>query len=287
MLARRTMLDMPLASANGIELCYDEFGSADDPVVLLVRGFGSQMIAWREGFCTQLASNGLRVVRFDNRDTGLSSKIDPQTRYTLSDMAKDAIGLLDHLGVERAHIAGLSMGGMIVQVIALEHPDRVLSMVSIMSGIGGEDAILPDGPATAIFAEPPATTREEAIEQEVRHRRIIGSTGFPFDEADARTYAEESYDRCYHPMGKLGQMHAIRTAPSRRSALGALRIPVAVVHGTTDPLVPVENGRRTAEAIGGAELVLIDGMGHDIPAGAWDTVIGTIVRTAQRATSRA
>jgi pimeloyl-ACP methyl ester carboxylesterase len=157
-------------------------------------------------------------------------------------------------------------------------------MVSIMSSIGGEDAVLPTGAATAIFAEAPATTRDEAIEQEIAHRRIIGSTGFPFDADDARRYAEESYDRCYHPKGKIGQMHAIRTSPSRREALSRLAIPATVVHGTADPLVGVENAHRTADAIPGAELVLIDGMGHDLPAGAWDTVIDAVARTVQRAT---
>jgi pimeloyl-ACP methyl ester carboxylesterase len=273
---------MPIVASNGIEICFDEFGSAEDPAILLVRGFGSQMIAWRDAFCQKLADSGFRVIRYDNRDTGLSSKIDDGTKYGLNDMAADGIGVLDHLGIDKAHVCGLSMGGMIVQLMAIEHPDRVLSMVSIMSAIGGRDAVLATGDALRIFSDPVPPTREERIEQDVTHRRIIGSTGDLFDEAEVRALATESYDRSFYPKGKLGQMHAIQNAPSRREALGELTIPVAVIHGTIDPLVPVENGRITADAIPGAELVLIDGMGHDIPAGAWDTVIDAIVSNARR-----
>jgi pimeloyl-ACP methyl ester carboxylesterase len=273
---------MPIAPANGIEICYDEFGSPDAPALLLIRGFTSQMISWHVEFCERLAAHGLRVIRFDNRDVGLSTKFDEAPQYTLDDMAADGIGLLDHLGIGAAHIAGMSMGGMIAQLMAINHPDRVLSLASIMSHVGDADAVPPTPEAAAIFLAPPVASKEEFVEKAVRDRRVIGSPGFPFDEIDVREIAARSYDRCYLPQGNIRQALAIRSAPPRSEALLRLAIPVTVIHGTADPLIPVDNGRRTAAAIPACQLVEIDGMGHDIPRGAWDLVIGAIVDNIKR-----
>ena len=274
---------MPVAPANGIEIFYDTFGSPDDDALLLIRGFGSQMISWHEEFCEMLAGGGFHIIRFDNRDVGLSTKFDEAPPYTLDDMAADAIGLLDHLGIAFAHVAGMSMGGMIAQLMAINHPDRVLSLASIMSHMGDSDAAAPTAEAMATFVQPPATTRQEAIERGVADRRVITGPGFDFDERDAREVAARSYDRCYCPEGRVRQGLAIRSAPSRRAALERLTIPVAVIHGSADPLIPVENGRRTAAAVPGAELVIIDGMGHDLPRGAWERIVDAITANARRA----
>ena len=274
---------MPIAPANGIEIFYDEFGRASDPALLLIRGFGSQMISWHEDFCEQLAGHNLRVIRFDNRDTGLSTKFAEGSKYTLDDMAADGIGLLDHLGIAAAHVFGISMGGMIAQLMAINHPGRVKSLASGMSAMSERDAVPPTPEVAARFVAPAGDTREQVIENEVEVRRVIGSRGPWFDEDEIRAMAAASYDRCYCPQGRIRQMLAIGAARPRKAALSAVTIPVLVLHGADDPIVPVENGRRTAEAIGGAELVIIDGMGHDLPRGAWDRIVDAIVSNIKRA----
>ena len=273
---------MPIAPANGIEIFYDEFGRASDPALLLVRGFGSQMISWHQEFCESLAGRGFRVIRFDNRDVGLSTKFDEAPQYTLDDMAADGIGLLDHLGIDAAHVFGISMGGMIAQLMAINHPGRVKSLVSGMSAMSEPDAVPPTPEVATRFIASAGNSREEVIENEVEVRRVIGSGGPWFDEDEVRAMAAASYDRCYCPQGRLRQMQAITAAKPRKAALAALNIPVLVLHGADDPIVPAENGRRTAEAIPGAELVIIDGMGHDIPRGAWDRIVDAIVGNAKR-----
>ncbi len=273
---------MPIAPVNGIEICYESFGSPSDPHLLLIRGFGSQMVAWLPEFCEQLASSGFCVTRFDNRDVGLSSQLDG-VEYTIPDMAADTVGLLDHLGADAAHIVGISMGGMIAQQMAIDFPERVLTLTSMASSIGGHDAAPPTPESAAIFLAPETKSRDEYIERAVADRRIIGSPGFPFDEEDMREIAAESYDRCYSPRGRRRQMLAIRSAPSRREALSKLSIPTVVIHGDADPLVPLANGERTAEAIPGAELVVIEGLAHDTPRGAWPQLIDAIVGGARRA----
>ncbi len=283
---------MPIAPSNGIEIFHDTFGSRRDPAIILIRGLGSQMISWRQPFCERLADRGYFVIRFDNRDVGLSTKItpdafpnvDPACPYSIEDMAADTVGVLDHLRIDEAHVVGMSMGGMIAQQVAIEHPERVLSLTSIMSTIGGEDVVPPTPEAAEIFVGPPAPNRDEAIAKSMNERRIIGSPEF-FDEEEALELATRSYDRCNHPEGRARQMLAIQSAPARRADLAQLDLPAVVVHGVQDPLVPVENGRRTAEAIPGAELVEIDGMGHDIPPGVWDRVIDAITSVASRATA--
>ena len=284
---------VPTAQANGIEICFETAGSPSHPTLLLIMGLGAQLVAWPDEFCAMLASRGFFVVRFDNRDVGLSTKFDQypadmtNPAYSLDDMADDAAGLLDALAREQAHVVGASMGGMIAQLVALRHPARVLSLTSIMSHVGGADAVPPTPEAMEVLMAPRPRNREEAIELAVRARSVIGGKGFPVDEAKVREQAAIAFDRCYHPAGFLRQIAAIMAADSRAAGLSGLRLPVTVIHGLDDPLVPPENGRRTASAIPGAELVEIEGMGHDLPEGAWPRIVDAISAAAARAEARA
>ncbi len=285
-----------VAPANGIELCYETFGSPDDEPMLLVMGLGAQMVMWPDEFCEQLAARGFHVIRYDNRDVGLSTKFtdagmpnvgeafagNAEPPYTIADMAADGVGLLDHLGIDAAHLVGVSMGGMIVQQMAIDHPDRVRSLTSIMSHPGGEDAEPPTEEALGVLMVPRPESRDEVIELAVEARRVIGSTGFPLDEDRIRDIAARSYDRCYHPEGMMRQLTAIMSSPSRVEGLAKVRVPTTVIHGTVDPLVPPSNGRRCAEAVPGAEHVEITGMGHDLPEGAWPRIIEAIERNAAK-----
>jgi len=279
---------MPTANVNDIEICYETYGLPDDPALVLINGLGSQMIRWPTGLLDRLVEAGFRVITHDNRDVGLSTKFDQTDAtppYTVEDMSDDTAALLGHLGVDAAHIAGMSMGGMIGQMLAIRHADRVLSLASIMSATGDEHVLSQNSDAVKIFGEPAETERTAAIEQDVRHRRLISGPGFPFDEDAARDLATRCYDRCYRPDGRRRQMLAVGAGKGRKDALAKTTIPITVIHGTDDPLVPVENGRRMAAAIPGAVLVEIEGMGHDLPAGAIDTVAGAIVDNAKRAAS--
>lgn len=291
---------MPEALANGITLHYDTFGDRRDPTVLLVMGLGTQMTAWRSGFCDRLASRGLHVVRFDNRDVGLSTKLHgaglpsiPRTMlmrrlglaksaYTLSDMAGDALGVLDALGVQRAHFAGLSMGGMISQTVALEHPSRVRSLTSIMSSTGDRHLPSPTRAALRVLMRPAARDRDESIAATVALFRAIGSPRY-LDESRLRERAAEAYDRSRYRLGTARQLDAILCSGPRGASLRALRIPTTVVHGALDPLLPVAHGRFTAERIPGAELRVIDDLGHDLPDEHWDTFADAIGRSVERA----
>lgn len=280
---------MPTATVNGIELCYEASGSPDDPALVLINGLGSQMIRWPQGFKDLILEAGFYLIVFDNRDVGLTQKFADVTAspaYTVDDMADDVAALLDHLGIDAAHIVGQSMGGMIGQVLAIRHAQRVRSLASIMSAMGGEAVSPPDPEVWAIFSEPAAKTREEAIEQDVRHRRLIAGPGFPFDEDAMRDLATRTYDRCYAPDGRVRQMFAIQAAPGRAEPLSRIDIPTVVIHGTADRLVPVSSGKRMADVVPGAELVLIEGMGHDLPRGAWEEIVGAIVRNTNRAAAR-
>jgi pimeloyl-ACP methyl ester carboxylesterase len=290
---------MSIASANGLEVCYETFGNPSDPPLLLVMGLGAQMIAWDEEFCRALADRGFHVVRFDNRDSGLSSKIEggpvpnpvaamggdtASAAYRLSDMARDAVGLLDALGIAKAHIVGASMGGMIVQTIAINHPDRVLSMASIMSTTGGPEVGRATPEALAALLAPRPTTREEAIEAAMKGRAITAaSPGFPFDEAKARAFVAASYDRSNYPIGMARQLVAIMASGDRTEGLKSVKVPTVVIHGEADVLVTPSGGHATAAAIPGAKLVTIPGMGHALPPGAWPVVIDAIVENTQRA----
>ena len=286
------------AKAGDIEICYETFGSADDPAMLLVMGLGTQMIAWPEDFCRSLAERGFHVIRYDNRDVGRSTHMRqhrPPTvrqlllrdkraaRYSLADMADDGIRLLDALGIERAHVVGASMGGMIAQTMAARHPDRVHSLASIMSNTGHRWKGTPGLRVYPIFLRRPASNREGAVESFVSVFKLIGSPGFPLDEEEVRRAAELSYERGYNPAGTGRQLAAILAAGDRTAEVQTITAPTVVIHGTMDRMVRPSGGRATAAAIPGAELVMIEGMGHDFPRPAWDRMIHAIVANASRA----
>lgn len=293
---------MPRASSNGIEIEYETFGSATAPPLVLVMGLGGQMLLWDEEFCGALSDRGFHVVRFDNRDVGLTTKIagagmpnvlaafangmqgkPVEAAYTLDDMADDTAGLLDALGLADAHVAGASMGGMIAQTLAIRHPKRLRSMTSIMSTTG--DRTLPPSKPSVIgvLTTPQPTERAAHIDHAVETWRAIGSPGFPFDEAFIRARAERLYDRAFFPEGIARQLVAILASGSRRAQLASVQAPTLVIHGIDDPLVPIEGGRDTAAAIPGAELVEIAGMGHDMPKALWPRLVELISTHAQRA----
>jgi pimeloyl-ACP methyl ester carboxylesterase len=287
-----------MAKVGELDICYETFGSADDPALLLVMGLGTQMIGWPDGFCAKLAERGFHVIRYDNRDCGRSTHFrghrPPTIRqlllrdrsaaaYSLADMAADGIGLLDHLGIERAHVAGASMGGMIAQTMAIHFPDRVLSLASIMSNTGHRWKGTPGLRVYPIFMKRPADNREGAIESTVSTFRLIGSPGFPFQEDELRRVAQLGYDRGYNPAGTARQLAAILADGDRSAELRGVTAPTVVIHGTRDRLVRPSGGRETAKAIPGAQLVEIDGMGHDLPIGAWERIIDAVVSNAQRA----
>ncbi|MFN8644573.1 MAG: alpha/beta hydrolase [Candidatus Binatia bacterium] len=293
---------MPIASVNGLQLAYDELGDPGATPLLLVMGLGAQMILWREDFCQTLAARGFRVIRFDNRDVGESSWMDHlgtpdvlqvlgavaarqpvDAPYLLRDMAADAAGLLDALAIARAHVVGASMGGMIAQTLAIEHPERVRSLTSIMSSTGNAELPPPRPEAMAVLLTPPPPDREGAIERGVTVFRTIGSPGFPFDEDEVRALAARSFDRGFNPVGTARQLVAILASGSRVERLRALRLPALVIHGTDDPLVPFAAGQDTANAIPGAELLAVEGMGHDMPRELWPRIIDAVSGLAARA----
>ena len=278
---------MPRAQTNGIELEYDHFGSPSDPTVLLVSGLGAQMITFYEPFCTGLAERGYHVVRFDNRDVGLSTKIEDGTSYALEDMADDTAGLLDTLGVDAAHVVGVSMGGMIAQTFAIRHPQRVRTLTSIMSTTGAPGVGGATEAAMGRLLVKAGDSRDERVASSFETSRVIwGDTEqFPFEEDLARWRAEHSVDRAYYPEGTARQMLAIRATGDRTEQLRRLQVPTLVIHGTNDPLVQPSGGHATAEAIPGAELLLIEGMGHGLARKAWPQVIDAIDRLAARAAS--
>jgi pimeloyl-ACP methyl ester carboxylesterase len=273
---------MPRALANGISIEYETFGEAGGSPLLLISGFGSQLISMDEGFCRVLAERGFHAIRFDNRDVGLSSRV--QEPYGLDEMAADALGLLDYLGMAAAHVTGLSMGGMIAQLVAINHPEKVLSLVSIMSHLGGEDAVPYDESIAQLWLTPPPAGREAYIEHSLKSQRL--NWAGDFDDEIARTRTSRAYDRSFDLAGTARQRKAIQAAPSRRAALGGVGVPTLVIHGDADPLVPVENGVRTAAAIPGAELLVIPGMGHYNPPRAWEQIADAIAQNAARAVAR-
>jgi pimeloyl-ACP methyl ester carboxylesterase len=296
---------MPHVTANGIQIEYDPFGDRSLPALLLIAGCGAQMNLWDVEFCELLAGKGLFVIRFDNRDAGLSTKFDAagvpdmmaafraamegkavESAYSLDDMADDSVGLLDALGIEKAHICGISMGGMIAQVISCRHPKYVLSLTSIMSTTGNPD--LPQGKPDAIAAvvAPAPEERGAYVEHYVNVWRRIWSPGFPFEERRARTFMEESYDRSYCPQGMARQNIAVLASGDRRPSLSSIKVPTLVIHGADDPLIPVEGGKDTARVIPGARLLIIDGMGHDMPKGVWAEIAEAISKHAVRANVR-
>lgn len=270
---------MPAAAANGITIEYETFGGHADPPVLLIMGFGGQLTLWDEEFCQGLADTGHFVIRYDNRDVGLSTWFDDAGEpdllellsgtttapYSLVDMAADGVGLLDALDLDSAHVVGVSMGGMIAQTLALEHPHRLRTLTSVMSTTGDPTVGQASPEALAALVPVPPASRDEAVEQGVVTWRTIGSPGFPFDEATVRERAGAFYDRAFHPAGSTRQLAAIVTQPDRTAALGAVVAPTLVIHGADDPLVAPSGGEATASAIPGARLLVMPGMGHDMP----------------------
>lgn len=260
---------MAIARNGDVELYYEVFGDPADPTLLLVNGLGSQCINYPVEWCEQFVACGYQVVRFDNRDVGCSSKLDG-VDYSLADMAADAVAVLDALGVEAAHVMGLSMGGMIVQRLAIDHPERLLSLTSVMSRSGEPEYGQSDPEALAVLTAKPARSREEYVESHVAAIAIYGSDPAWIDEADLRARAEAAYDRCFCPAGVGRQMKAVVRDGSRADALRNVTLPALVVHGSRDRLIHPSGGHRTAELIPGAQFVEIDGMGHDYPPAVWD-----------------
>jgi pimeloyl-ACP methyl ester carboxylesterase len=286
------------AHSGDLDLYFEDMGEETHPPVLLIMGLGAQLMLWRKGFCARLVAQGLRVIRYDNRDVGLSSKLDglrsdgsvlPRLArsfigkknaavYSLEDMADDAAAVLDHLGIERAHIVGASMGGMIAQVFAARHDDRTASLAVFFSS-NNKALLPPPGPRAllAVVKTPPAgAARERIIDEAVRARLVIGSPGYPVPAALLRADAEEAYDRCYYPEGVGRQFEAILASGSLEAYDRAISVPTVVIHGLADKLMRPAGGRAIAEAIKGARFVLFGGMGHEIPEGLWDQVISEL-----------
>jgi pimeloyl-ACP methyl ester carboxylesterase len=286
------------AAANGIEIAYETFGEPENPALLLIMGLGVQMLGWDEGFCELLAERGFHVVRFDNRDVGHSTWIEggpvpdvmaavagdtSSASYLLGDMAADTAGLLDALGIEAAHVVGASQGGMIAQALAIEHPERVLSLTLIMTTTGNREVGAPHPEAIPALLTRPPDDREGYAESAVRSFAVIGSPGYP-DQADRiRERALRSHDRGYNPTGTARQLVAILSSGDRTEALASVAVPTVVVHGEVDPLIDVSGGRALAEAIPGAELRIVPGMGHDIPPDLWPELVDWIAENAARA----
>ena len=292
-----------LAPANGIELAYQEVGDPDGEPLFLVMGLATQMIGWPEEFCAMLAERGFRVVRFDNRDIGRSTKLKAagvpnrfdlflgrHPAYLLSDMAADAVGLMDHLDIDSAHVVGVSMGGMIGQTLAIEHPDRIRSLVSMHSTTGSRRVGQPTLKAYgAVLAKAPRT-REELIKRVERTYAVIGSPAYPTDVERLRRVAGASWDRGHNPSGVVRQIHAIAGSGDRTQALRKLDLPATVMLGTRDPLVRPSGGRATARAIPGSRLRIFEGLGHDLPQDLWpifaDEIAGTAARAGRQAPAK-
>jgi pimeloyl-ACP methyl ester carboxylesterase len=260
---------MAVARNGEVELYYETFGSDADPALVLVNGLASQCLNYAEPWCEKFAAQGFFVVRFDNRDMGLSSKL-PNVAYTLRDMAGDVLAVFDAIGAERAHVLGLSMGGMIVQRLAIEHPDRLLTMTSGMSRPGDSETGQPSPAALEVLLAPAAKSRDEYIDLQLASLRVFGSKPEWLDEPYLRDRSERSYDRCFNPAGVMRQMQAIMADGDRSEELRHLTVPTLVIHGSRDTLIDPSGGRRTAELIPGARYVEIEDMGHDYPSLLWD-----------------
>jgi len=294
---------MPQIRANGIDIEYDSHGEGEP--VLLIMGLGAQMVRWTPAFLAELTGRGFRAIRYDNRDVGLSHKFEsagapdvpailkalgegakPPAAYVLDDMAADAIGVLDALGIARAHIVGASMGGMIAQLVAADYPQRTLSLTSIMSTTGNR--ALPPATPEAMQAltdrgPDPTVDLEGYLTHSVKTARVIGSPGYPLNEAEQRERSLANFQRSHYPMGFMRQYAAVMASPDRRPKLKTIKAPVMVVHGEADPLVPLTGGRDTHENIPGSELRVIPGMGHDVPTALNATIADAIAAVAARA----
>ena len=277
------MVTMPRATTNGIEVEYESFGDPAAAPLLLIAGLGAQMISFDDDFCDLLADRGFHVIRFDNRDVGRSTWMD--AGYTLDDMAADAVGLLDALDIKAANVLGVSMGGFIAQLVALNHPERVLSLTSVISGPNGDDHVAPTPEGTAVLLSPAPETREQQVAAGLSAKKALLGPADPYDEEYERPRIERAIDRAYHPAGFARQLGAITAAPGRLERLRALRIPTLVIHGDSDILVPVDNGRNVAAAIPGARMIEIKGMGHDVPRRVWPQVVEAVADIAGQATA--
>lgn len=284
-----------------IEIAYERLGDAHAPPVLLIMGIGAQLIAWPDGFCDELIRRGLHLIRFDNRDAGQSTHLTgapppdmaaalagdrSSASYTLSDMAADAVGLLDALGLESAHLVGASMGGYIAQMIAIEHPHRVRSLTSMMSTTGDPSVGQPHAEVMRVFAGPPPTNREEIVQRTLEVFRVVGSPGFPPDLEAVADRAGRAFDRAFDPTGMARQAVAVLASGDRTSRLRSIDAPALVIHGADDRMTDVSGGRATAAAIPGAELVVIDGMGHDLPRALWPQLAAKIAELIERGEAR-
>jgi len=284
-----------------IDVAYNTLGEASGPPVVLISGLGAQLIAWDDAFCQQLVDRGLFVIRFDNRDVGLSSHLAdrptsdpsaetagaaPAASYTLAQMAADTAGLIENLGLGSAHVVGISLGGMIAQILAIEHPERVRSLTLIMSTTGHNEVGQPTDAARALFLLPPVVTREGAMDRAVLFNRIAASPAYPTEVTELRDRAVRAFDRAFNPQGVARQLAAAITTPDRTEDLRRLDLPTLVIHGAEDPVIAVSGGQATAEAIPGAELLVIDGMGHDLPRPLWSAVAERIAALVARAQQR-
>jgi pimeloyl-ACP methyl ester carboxylesterase len=295
-----------IAHANGIDICYEIFGEAGAEPMLLIMGLGAQMIQWDDDFCRQLAGRGFRVIRFDNRDIGKSSrmaggkrltafellklkflKIPVAAPYRLRDMAEDVVGLMDALGIQSAHLVGASMGGMIAQEIAISFPQRLRSLTSIMSTTGNPKVPPPTPEAAAVLMAPPPNTKEEYFERFAQTWNVLRAGSFPQDEALDRARAERTYERGLNPAGAGRQLRAILASGSRKARLASVIAPTLVIHGTVDPLVHPAGGKDTAASIPGAKLLMIEGMGHALPIPMWPQIIDAIDAHAHGAVAKA
>jgi pimeloyl-ACP methyl ester carboxylesterase len=290
---------MPRAQTGGVELEYEVVGDPGARPLLLVQGLGAQLVSVEEGFCAELVARGFLVIRFDNRDVGLSTRLDgagppdfgaiwqddhASLAYTLDDMADDAAGLLDAIGGPAAHVAGISLGGMIAQLVAIRHPDKVRSLTSIMSTTGDRRVGQPSAEGAGVLFTPMPAERERHLEQAVANARLaLAGSAFPLDPDAIRRGAARSYDRAYDPAGVARQLAAALAAGDRTGALRSLRVPALVVHGEVDRIIGVDGGEATAAAIPGARLLRIPGLGHELPPGAWTTVADAIADNAGRA----
>ncbi len=287
------------AAANGIELCWDSFGDRGKPPLLLIMGLAAQMIAWDDEFCAQLARRGYWVVRFDNRDIGLSTRFDAaglpdvpaafmaamqgrpvQAPYLLRDMADDAVGLMDALGIASAHVVGASMGGAIGQTLAIHHPSRLRSLTSIMATTGEPGLPPPTPQATAVLFKPTPLDEAGYFESYAQTWKVLRAGSFPLDEARDLARAGQNFARGLNPAGVARQLVAILASGSRKPALAAVRVPTLVIHGDADPLVPLACGIDTAESVPGAKLKVIKGMGHALPISMWPQIIDAIAAHA-------
>jgi pimeloyl-ACP methyl ester carboxylesterase len=288
---------VPQVNVNGVDIEYVTEGDPSDPALLLVMGLGAQLVTWPEGFVDGLRERGFFVIRFDNRDSGLSTKFDglpdimalfagtdlSSAPYRIEDMADDAAALLGALGIPHAHVVGVSMGGMITQALVINHPGLFLSASSIMSTTGDRAVGAPTGEAMTALLRPAATSREEAIQASVEGSLVIGSPGYPTDEGTLRERAAAAYDRSYCPEGTVRQLGAILGSPDRTEGLHGVAIPFLVVHGEADPLVTLSGGQATAAAVSGSKLLTIPGMGHDLPQALWGTITDAIVANTELA----